>query len=94
MNNDEEIITFFLFNLLFSQADCIKPLIYSGKVSIKNFDIEQIHVPSTLFLNIVKFNKFGGFKVIQTNSNSFSKELGTNLSSIFCRSSEEIIQNF
>lgn len=84
-----------LSNSLFSQADCVKPLIYSGKINIKNFDIEQIHIPSTLFLNnIVKFNKPGGFKVIKTDSNSFSKELGTNLSSVFCESSEEIIENF
>lgn len=84
-----------LSNSLFSQADCIRPLIYSGKINIRNFDIEKIHVPSTLFLNnIVKFNKSGGFKVIKTDSISFSKELSTNLSSMFCESSEEIIENF
>ena len=84
-----------LSNNLFSQADCVRPLIYSGKINIRNFDIEKIQVPSTLFLNnIVKFNKSGGFKVIKTDSISFSKKLSTNLSSVFCESSEEIIENF
>lgn len=85
----------FCSNSLFSQADCMRPLIYSGKINIKNFDIEKINVPSTWFLNnIVKFNKLGGFKVIEPDSTSFSKKLGTNLSSVFCQSSEEIIENF
>lgn len=91
------LLSFFSFSsmLLFSQADCVRPLIYSGKVSIKNFDINEIHVPSTAFLSdYVKFNDLRGFKIIKVNKDYFSQQSGTNLSSHFCGSLQEIINDF
>lgn len=91
------LLSFVIFSntLLFSQADCMRPLIYSGKVNIKNFDIDQIHVPSTRFLSdYVKFNDLGGFKIIKVNKDYFSQQSGTNLSSHFCGPLQEIIEDF
>lgn len=42
----------------------------------------------------MKFNELGGFKVIKINKDYFSQRSGTNLSSHFCGSLQEIIQDF
>ncbi|SHM07363.1 hypothetical protein [Chryseobacterium polytrichastri] len=89
------LICFCLYQFLFSQADCIKPLVYSGEVNIKNFEIDKIYVPSTLFLSgTLKFNELGGFKTISfdSTSNIFIKKSGTNLSSHFCKDPNLIIE--
>jgi len=73
----------------------MRPLIYSGKISIKDFDIDQIHVPSTAFLSdYVKFNDLGGFKIIKVNKGYFSQQSATNLSSHFCGPLQEVIEDF
>lgn len=85
----------FFSNFLFSQADCMRSLIYSGRISIKNFDIDKIFLPSTSFLIGYKaFDEPRGSKFIEPKSEKFHLETSTHISSDFCRSPQEIIDDF
>lgn len=89
------ILSFISFQTLYAQGDCMTPFIYSGKIRIKEFEIDKIYLPSTAFLSgAIKFNKFGGFKVIEPTSEDFHLQTSTNLSSDFCGEPQEIIDEF
>lgn len=88
-------VSLFSSTLLFSQADCIKPIIYSGKINIKNFQIDKIYLPSTRSLGgYRKFKDIGGSKMTEPVSGNFKLQTATHLSSDFCGNSKEIIADF
>ncbi len=85
------ILTLFT-TILFGQPDCIITFRYKGAISDSSNKFHKIGLPTTPF--IVGYEKKANsiaFTIKNINDSLFDIELGSHLSSDFCRSPEDIV---
>ena len=87
------LISLLISQLGYSQADCVLTFKMSGKVIVNGVKLDKIYLPSTIFLvGYEKFDSQAGFYVVNLESESFSNEFRSHLSSDFCMDSKLIIE--
>ena len=87
------LILLLITQLGYSQADCVLTFKIRGKVIANGINLDKIYLPSTAFLvGYEKFDTQAGFYVLTLESESFSDEFRSHLSSDFCMDSKLIIE--